>query len=139
MSTETETYYSTNDEDFEYETAEEAAEALWEKGDRKVGDVVEVYEADCRRPLASDILPDVSEILTQQAYSEFDESSDGWEFSDAQSKSLQEAMGKALDAWATENNMQPNFWKVVRSRSVRMKFVGESGESVREPQPSSNP
>lgn len=129
--------YSTNNEDFDHKTAEDAAQQLWDdpsdegEGEPKAGDVVTIYEGDCRKAIASELLPDVAEILMDQAYNEAGESSEDWEFTEEQSESLQEVMKNALDAWATANDMQPKFCTVVKSRAVQMRFTDESGNSER--------
>jgi hypothetical protein len=127
MSTEKQ-YYSSDEEDYSHETPQEAAEALWDSGEPKAGDVVTVWEGDASPKKASYYVPDVLELMQESAYEDGGDWADTWDFTKEQKESMQEAIERAVDAWADANDMHPKFYSILRSRPIKVRFINEDGD-----------
>jgi len=146
--------YSINGEDFHHDSVDEAVEALLElENDREMesrhqsafgassaedkrrlkGRTRQLWEGDAVKRPASEYLPDIVEAMQDRAYDEVGEHSDGWEFSKEQTTELQEVVAKAVDQWATANNMQPHFYQIINATPFHVKFTDNKGGYVVEP------
>jgi len=101
--------YSINNEDFTYDSLDEAVNDLWENNDFKVGDSSEVFEGEAVEFKASKFVPSMSDLLQGAAYDEVSEHSESWKFSTDDYFTLQHAVEQAVDKWAEERDMKPKF------------------------------
>ena len=121
--------YSRDEEDYSYDSHEEAAQYVWENdGEFKVGDTITLWEADAVPIKASRFTPSMSEYLTEAAYEHIREYSDSWQFTEAQEKDLQEAVDRLVDEWADKNDMQPRFYDVRNPKPFLVRFTNEDGD-----------
>lgn len=122
-------YYATNDEDFNYESPEEAAQAIWDDGDCEVGDTVTVYALTFQKAQESDFLPFISEELQERAYSEIGERALDWNFTREESEALQRAVAATVDKWCADNKCRSGlWWPVGTSTKLRYRLTSESGD-----------
>ncbi len=120
--------YSNNQEEYCHDSAEEAGEALWNFSESKVGDIIIVWEGETVRHYAESFVPNMADALTEAAYDEVGEWSDGWEFSKEEAQSLQAAVEKTVEEWADANKMQPDFYSVTDVKEIKVRFVNEEGK-----------
>lgn len=124
-----EEYYSTNDEEFYYESPEEAAQALWDDGDCNVGDTVTVYALTFRKAQESEFLPFIAEYLQENAYDNIGEGASDWNFTREESEALQGAVAATVDKWCADNNCRSGlWWPVGKSTELRYRLTSESGD-----------
>jgi len=121
-------YYSTNEEEFSYDNLHGAViDVLGSKG-WKVGDIVSVWRGEPSPFRASYFVPTMADQLTERASDEMGEHADGWEFSKQDLETLQDAVEKAVDAWADTRNMHPKFFSVRNVVPIEVRVLDEDGE-----------
>lgn len=120
--------YSCNEDEYYHTSIEDAVEDLWNGGQYEIGEVATIWEGDPDLKTASHFTPNMAEYLQERAYDELGEVTDSWEFSEKEDKSLQNAVNKAVDDWATANNMQPKFYSVENVREIQVRFTNEDGD-----------
>jgi len=132
-----ETFYGYNNDDFDSQSPEEAAQAAWENsGDYEIGTEINVYEMDFNSCRIEEFLTTISETIEEQTYDEIGERALDVAFSQNQSKSLQEAVEAAVCKWGEENDFKLNLWRPIgESRPIKMRFTDEFGEAERAPEP----
>lgn len=120
--------YSANEEDFSFDSLDEAAAEAWnDREEQSVGDVITIWEGDKVELFASRFTPSMAEYLTERAYEENGEYVESWKFSEEEEKSLQDAVDAAVDEWATKNNMHPKFYKVRNVVPIQVRLINEEG------------
>lgn len=121
--------YSSNNEEFSHTTLADAVDEYYcHNAAPPIGSTATVYEAETKPYKASRFVPDVLDHMKESAYDEAGESAESWDFTKEQATSLQEAVEKAVDDWATANNMQPNFYGVGKSHPIEVRFTNEYGD-----------
>jgi hypothetical protein len=84
---------------------------------------VEVFEGETIPHKISEFIPPLAEYIEDSAYGENDEASESWcEKIKERKAEIQELVKNALDKWADENNMQPNFYGVENVKSLMVKI-----------------
>lgn len=104
--------YSTNEEEYNYDTLEEAAEYVFDDPDLPVGTVRSVFEGEPVKRKAGDYFPRwqsgmILEILTENACDECGDFSEGWldTVSPEQQAELTALVKKEINAWADKYNL----------------------------------
>lgn len=124
------TYYSNDQEDFSFDSPESAAEELFSMSEElKPGDIVTVWEGDAVKKKASDYVLPMAVSMTERAWDDVHDFADSWEFTKDEAASIQKAVEKAVDDWADANDMHPEFYSILRSRPIKMRFTNEDGDS----------
>lgn len=120
--------YSINEEDFSFDSVEEAAESVWHDSEEyKAGDVITIWEADKISCKASDFTPCIDEYLIEAAYEKHGEYAESWDFTEDQRRTLQSAVDAAVDAWAESNGVHPKFYGVTNVAPVQVRFIDDEG------------
>lgn len=121
--------YSLNEEDFSHQSIEEAVDCLMCNTDEDdIGKVHEIYEADIVKPSISHLLPCISESMEERAASQYEEYSEGWQFSESESNSLQAVVVEAVEKWIKENKKEPTFYGVNNVKSIEVKILNGDGD-----------
>jgi hypothetical protein len=122
-------YYSYDEENFSFDSIEEAAEGLWNDGyPLEVGDVETIYQGEAIETKASSFLPSMASIIMDQAYDECGDFAERWDLENKKdAASLQEYLQNAFDEWANKNDMQPNFYLIKNVKPIKIEFVDEEG------------
>lgn len=120
-------YYSIDEENFNLECVEDAAESAWELGDSNVGDVVTVWDGEVVECVASQFIPNMADDMAERANDVVGDSSYLWEFTKELEQSLQDAVRKAVDDWANKNDMQPKFCEIGKVTPIQIRFTDEDG------------
>lgn len=121
--------YSHNEEDYSFSDLDECAESAFnDNTELKVGDIITIYEGEAIKPSASEFLPQIGDLILEQASDEMGEYAESWEFSNEDDQSLQEALSKAVDEWAESTGNQPLFYRVTDVKQIRVRFINEDGE-----------
>lgn len=120
-------FYSTNNEEFRYESVDDALESLIDEIDLKAGSVIEIWEGEAEKPMASRYTPDITDCLQDAASDDCGDAADLWEFSKEDTQSLREAVMKTVDEWATSNGMQPDFYRIISCKSFKVRLTSDAG------------
>lgn len=121
----TDEYYS---EDFE-QVCQEAFEAA----DLVIGDTVEINEGTVQPLKASDFVDSPDSIFMQSdEYNKFSEYTHDWlnNMTQDQTDELDVLIGKTVDDWATKNNMQPTFYRVIDVKPITIKWFGNNNYDI---------
>lgn len=134
------TCYSHNEEDFysDVETAlESAVESFLEDNLEFEGETeIEIFEGVEISKRIGDFAPDVTEEIGELAYGEHDDHSRFW--SDKiyeRRKEIKEIVRAALNKWADENDMHPNFYGVGKVSPILVKIRVDKDGSWEEVKP----
>jgi len=119
--------YSINEEDFYLNSVDEAVDSLLDETYLRTGETATIWEGDAIQNPASYYVSDIAEGMIDRAADQCGEYADAWDFSRAQSESLQEVVAKAVDQWCTENDMQPTFYMVENVVPVTVRFTNDNG------------
>jgi hypothetical protein len=119
--------YSRNEEDFCFNSVDEAVSELLDDNYLRTGETATLWEGDAIQNRASHYLGCIAEDMQDRACDECGEYADGWDFSKAQRESLQEVVSNAVDQWAAENNMQPHFYTVENVVKFTVRFTDDNG------------
>lgn len=128
----TETCYSHNEEEFHDDMEwplELAVESFLEDQEENFeGEAeIQIFEGEKIPRKISQFVPPLTEYIEDSAYGEGDEASEYWCEKIKQRKAeIQELVKSALDKWADENNMQPNFYGVKNVKSLMVKIKVDS-------------
>jgi len=121
--------YSANEEDYNHDTAEEAAEDIWNTTKAKKGDIVTVWRGSASKPRASRFLPWIDECIGERAHLLGGEHADGFGLTLDEAVRLQRHMEAAVDAWYDKTNNQPEFYTINKVVEIKMRFTDDDGES----------
>ncbi|GAA5124599.1 hypothetical protein JIN84_12890 [Luteolibacter yonseiensis] len=125
--TETMKCYSTNEEDFSHNDISEAIESLKEENDITPGKIIELWEGEGRKMPASYYVGDITDAMQDAACDDCGEYATDWDFSKEQQASLNAAVAKTVDQWATENNMHPHFYRVENVTALKVRITDDDG------------
>lgn len=118
----TEKYYALS-EDQEHWWADSIEEAIDELlPNSKVGDVLTVYEGSPIKNKASDFAPELSEIMSECAYDNCGEFTEGWLHS-ADKDGLQEDFKKWLDQWCTDKGHHPQWFIIDNVKELKVRIT----------------
>lgn len=121
--------YSINEEDFDFDNLEEAAQSLWgHLEEENAGDHATIWEGTPVKITASSLSPCMAEHLSERAYAKYGEHSENWTFTKEKKDSIQSAVDAAIDKWADENKMQPLFYGVEDLKLIQIKFTSTQGD-----------
>lgn len=109
------TYYSTGDGCFNYETVEESIEC--ELFEPKMGDEIIIFAGESKDYKPSQFVPDVVDIILDNAYDEAGEWCEGW-MDGVDTSDLQNKIKELVDKWFTDNNHLPTFYAVENVRKI---------------------
>ena len=110
--------YSTNDEDFNFQSAEEVFDDLYGEGCLTVGQVY--FEADCVQVAPSDIIS-ASSVIEEISNSLWDEVGEVAEDYPAVTKEAELELQKLLEDWLVKYDNPSRFWRIIGKS--RMKTV----------------
>lgn len=126
--------YSTNEEEYNYDTLEEAAEYVFDDPDLPVGTVRSVFEGEPVKRKTGDYFQrwdsgPILEILTDNAYEECGDFSEGWldTVSPEQQTELTALIKNDINAWADKYNLHPTFYTVTNTREIKLRLLDEHG------------
>jgi len=119
--------YSRNEEEFGYNSVDEAVSDLLDDFGFRAGETTTLWEGDAIQNPASHYLGYIAEDMQDRACDECGEYAEGWDFSKAQRESLQEVVSKAVDRWASENNLHPHFYTVENVVKFTIRFTDDDG------------
>lgn len=125
--------YSTNEEEYNYDTLEEAAEYVFDNPDLPVGTVRSVWGGEPVRKKAGDYFPKryspIIEILTDNACEECGEFVEGWlsKIKPEQEAELTALVKAAVNEWADKHNLHPTFYAVENTREIKLRLLDEKG------------
>lgn len=119
--------YSHNEEDFysDMETAlESAVDCFLDDNPEFEGETeIEIFEAKQIIKRIGDFTPDVTEGIGELAYNEHDDHSEHWSNKIYERrKEIKEIVRAALNKWADENNMHPNFYGIGKVSPISVKI-----------------
>ena len=127
--------YSTNEEAYNYDTLEEAAEYVFDDPDLHVGTVRSVFEGEPVKRKAGDYFLRwdsglILEVLTDNAYEECGDFSEGWldTVSPEQQAELTALVKKEINAWADKYNLHPTFYTVTNTREIKLRLLDKNGD-----------
>jgi hypothetical protein len=131
--------YSTDEEEFNYDTLDDAATSALDDPKITVGTIVTLYEGDAIPWKASDFAPGFNlDTLSQNAYDNAGEYADDWpDCGEAAGSDLDRRIAELVDQWADEHGVQPNFYHVKNVKTIHVKLTNEAGdyEVIPNPQP----
>jgi len=120
----TETYYSTDNELFNYDNLRDAAEYAFDYPSVKVGDIATIFAGEAVRFSASCFIRDIVDEMNELAYESAGEIAEGYPVcTEEQSKELMASVSNAVDAWADKHNIQPTFYSVSNVKTIKVKFT----------------
>ena len=117
-----ELHYSTDEEVFNYEDINDAAEdALFEA---EVGGTATIYVGEREDNKASDFVRDIVEDMGERAYDDIGELSIDWlDSTVGQNRELQAAVEKLVDDWADKYKLHPTFFKVTNIKEITLELT----------------
>lgn len=120
--------YFNDDRDFSYTTLDEAVQSVLAARDFKKGQALDLWQADAIQRKASHYVPDISDLMVDQACDLCGGVAADWIFSPAQSASLLLAVQNAVDKWATVNAMHPYFFGAENAVKISVRFTDNKGK-----------
>lgn len=124
--------YSSNDENYQCDSINEAVQELLECNDIQVGSVVTVYEGKpfgwkassffSVNTLLNEMQDTASNTCGEFAHEYLDD------VSVPDMSDLDERISSLIDEWAKENNYQPNFYLVEDIHKITVKVTSEEGD-----------
>jgi len=120
--------YSLNEEDYSFESIEEAVERAVDNG-AAVGSEIMIYSGEATVYPASHYLPrDLPEQMVEAAYECVDFRVEGWLSTLEKDAALTAVINSAVDKWATETDNHPKFAEVKCTGYMVVKIKSEDGE-----------
>lgn len=122
-------HYSYDEETFNYDTVDEAVEALIEHDDSiKVGDIISVQSGESVPVDVKHYVPDIIECISESSYDDMGEFADN--FPDASKEVEQEIQTEVEDLVSKlfeKHNLNPSFYKIKNEKTidVRITNLGE--------------
>lgn len=118
--------YSTNNEDFTYDELDDAIRYAIDDESINVGDVVTVYEGDAVPWKAGDFTGFTLDHISNAAYDEGGEYADDYleGVTKEQEADLDKRIADAVNQWADDYALQPNFYQVKNVKEVQARFIG---------------
>ena len=122
--------YSINNEDFSYDELDDAVIAALEEPDVSVGDVVTVYEGDAVPWKAGDFTGWNLDHITNAAYDEGGEYAEDYlsGVTKEQEADLDKRVADAVNQWADDHGLHPNFYQVRNVKEHRFVMTSETGD-----------
>ena len=122
--------YSTNGEDFNEDSLEEAAELSFDQGHCKDGDIILIFEGDAVTPDVRSLVPQIAEEMSDQAYEITGEPS-YFGLDEAEAQSLQKEVNATVLKWCKEHNTMPDFWTVENVKEIKVRVLSDDDGSFK--------
>ena len=118
------TYFSNDEETFNYDSVDEAVEALIsESSDIKVGDFVSVYSGESESVSVKAYVPDVMELIGEMAYDDMGEFADSFPDSSREvDKEIQDAVESLVADLFDKHKLNPSFYKVKNQKCIEVRI-----------------
>lgn len=122
--------YSTDEENFSYESIHEAVLSNWESGISEVGDLMVIYEGKPIPNKTSDFLQNnLAEGMSERAWDNYGEFAEDWpNWSAEEELDLIRKMKHCIDEWATLTDNHPKFYHVKDIVEIQVKVTSEDGD-----------
>lgn len=122
----TETYFSTNEEEYRFDDLQEALEDAWDSSD-EADEMLIVWQGECTKQPASHYAPDILEYMGERAYDDIGEFAEGWpDFKPEVAKALQANIEALIDDWAKVHKQHPAFGHVCNTKELQFKIVKQA-------------
>jgi len=121
--------YSLNDEDFTYDELDDAITDAFDDSTIDIGSEIIVFEGDAVKFQAGDFTGFNLDSITNSAYDEGGEYSESYleGVTKEQEADLDKRVADAVNQWADDHGLQPNFYRVANVKKIRVKMVDKSG------------
>lgn len=124
------TYYSKNDEDYNYDDPRDAIDDLMGIEPKEL---IIIYEGELVAAKASKYAPDIEDHLANNAYDDVGECSDVWPSCDEYKMAeLQSMVEDAIDSWADKHGLQPKFGEIrnIKQLTYKLNAKGKDAEDI---------
>lgn len=122
--------YSINDNDFTFDSIEDAAgEIRIELGRFLIGQLGVIWEADKIKDKASSLLPDIVNHISSAASFDREDQHEFWRLAIAKERNqIQYLIANALDEYMDENQLQPEYYGVRNIKMITIRFTSNTGD-----------
>ena len=124
-----ELWYSTNEEGFDYQCIEDAADYVISNGGYKPGDTFEIWSGTPNKLKASDLFRWDPDDLGEAGYEECGEYAIGYPgVNQDTNKELLDELKAIIDKWADKHDAHPSFATVDNVKTVTIRCTSEDGD-----------
>lgn len=129
-----EKYYSTNEEVFDHRDMEDAVREVFDYVGAKAGDERVIFEGMAKKLTAGDFAPDIVDQLSEAAYCECEEFSEGWleDLTPDERSDLAARVKATVNAWADDHAKHPQFFTVENVREIKVRLLSDEGDEFEE-------
>jgi len=125
----TKQYYSTNNEDYIYDSIEDAITCVVTEQKLNPGEISNVWEGDLEIPNASELVPSVLDDIAQYANDNYGECAHEWpDVTSEQEQDLDKMVSEVVGRWANKHNLNPTFGRIVNEKEIKVRLLDEHGK-----------